>query len=151
MEKFCNPELYCTLKVTYWSQLKNWKPKSKKLNNQRIKMRYKYIYIFFKIILCMKISWNTTLFFQDKIAPDTEKTSSHTFNQQQYFVGDFVYAEISTERGTQKAIFLIENIFTDKISKEQKIYANQFFRYVTCNVFSFYINNLIWIWGLLRF
>ena len=52
--------------------------------------------------------------------------SSHTFNQQQYHVGDFVFVETSKEKGSQPSIFLIENIHA--IAGEQMIYGNQFFR-----------------------
>ncbi len=51
--------------------------------------------------------------------------SSHTFNQQQYYVGDFVLVQ-STEAKLAPAIFLIENIFENE--GEQMIYGNQFYR-----------------------
>ena len=51
-----------------------------------------------------------------------------TFNQQQYHVGDFVQVELSKEKGLLAAIFLIENIFTNKDDGERMIYGNQFYR-----------------------
>ena len=57
---------------------------------------------------------------------DQDGKSSHTFNQQQYHVGDFVFVETSKEKGSLASIFLIENIHA--ISGEQMIYGNQFFR-----------------------
>ena len=57
---------------------------------------------------------------------DPDGKSSHTFNQQQYHVGDFVFVETSKEKGSLPSIFLIENIHA--IAGEQMIYGNQFFR-----------------------
>ena len=72
---------------------------------------------------------------QESEQPEDEETkenmdgkSSHTFNQQQYHVGDFVSVEISKEKGVLPSIFLIENIFANKSDGEQMIYGNQFFR-----------------------
>ena len=60
--------------------------------------------------------------------------SSLTFNVNEhgiwhimaYHVGDFVLAEVSSEKGALPSIFLIENII--KIGDEQMIYGNQFYR-----------------------
>ena len=52
--------------------------------------------------------------------------SSLTFNNMAYHVGDFVLAEVSSEKGALPSIFLIENII--KNGDEQMIYGNQFYR-----------------------
>ena len=63
---------------------------------------------------------------EDKNAPEADNTDSHTFNEQKYNVGDFVYINVSEDKGAKPGIFLIENIF--RKDNEQLIYANQFFR-----------------------
>jgi protein polybromo-1 len=55
------------------------------------------------------------------------QTSSHTFNQQQYFVGEFVLVE-NKEKNSEPSIYLIEDIFTNKGDNELMIYGNHFFR-----------------------
>ena len=52
-------------------------------------------------------------------------TSSVTFGQQQYTIGDFVYVE-TADKAVASSIFLIERIFTKM--GEQMMYGNQFFR-----------------------
>lgn len=57
------------------------------------------------------------------------ENASHTFNQQQYHVGDFVQVEMVKDNKVEPAIFLIENIFANKDDGgEQMISGNQFFR-----------------------
>ncbi len=58
---------------------------------------------------------------------DSSATKSATFNQQQYNVGEFVYAAIG-DKPDAKGIFLIESIYTNKTTGEQTMYGNQFFR-----------------------
>ncbi len=54
-------------------------------------------------------------------------TNSVTFNQEQYNVGEFVYAAMG-DKPDQKGIFLIESIYTNKQNGEQTMYGNQFYR-----------------------
>ncbi len=58
------------------------------------------------------------------------ETKSATFGEQQYSVGEFVYATMGDggAKPDAKGIFLIESIYTNKTTGEQTMYANQFFR-----------------------
>eukprot|EP00095_Tigriopus_kingsejongensis_P009080 maker-scaffold742_size103727-snap-gene-0.20 protein:Tk09080 transcript:maker-scaffold742_size103727-snap-gene-0.20-mRNA-1 annotation:"protein polybromo-1 isoform x2" len=55
-----------------------------------------------------------------------DSTSTATFNEQDYYVGEFVYVD-GLEKGSDPFIYLIENIFTNK-EGQQMMYGNQFFR-----------------------
>jgi protein polybromo-1 len=50
-----------------------------------------------------------------------------TFNQQEYRIGEFVYAENTDNKASEPFIYLIENIFTKK-DGETMVYGNRFFR-----------------------
>ncbi|XP_059081440.1 protein polybromo-1-like isoform X3 [Tigriopus californicus] len=53
-------------------------------------------------------------------------TSTVTFNEQDYHVGEFVYVE-GPDKSSEPYIYVIENIFTNK-EGQQMMYGNQFFR-----------------------
>ena len=57
---------------------------------------------------------------------DSDSADTATFNQQEYRVGEFVYAE-NTEKGADPFIYLIESIFNKK-DGETMVYGNRFFR-----------------------
>ena len=57
---------------------------------------------------------------------DSDSADTATFNQQEYRVGEFVYAE-NTDKGTEPFIYLIESIFNKK-DGEAMVYGNRFFR-----------------------
>lgn len=57
---------------------------------------------------------------------DSDSADTATFNQQEYRVGEFVYAE-NTDKGTEPFLYLIESIFNKK-DGETMVYGNRFFR-----------------------
>jgi len=63
---------------------------------------------------------------EEEVKSNQDGQSSLTFNNMAYHVGDFVLAEVSSEKGALPSIFLIENII--KYGDEQMIYGNQFYR-----------------------
>ena len=63
---------------------------------------------------------------QEKEKQGQSSTTSATFNQQQYNIGDFVYVD-QEDKNSEPFIYLIENIYMSQDDEEQMVYANRFF------------------------